>query len=237
MTSGDFTLFCDCPLCATSRQGKNEDLLLGLGLWHPRVPVTDSPYTEPLAVTKCLRIHMDESRVWFSGLSCRTSYGPVAVAECTRNDMHWQTYLSIPALHPADAPLPVVHCSCGFYARRPGLRGDDARFHSAEAELYGRVVEHEEGWRAQKQRVLSVSLTPLCAWCGYISREGALLRAAERLCEDVTGRRIIAAGELVTACGNCVLRFALASGNCSPVSTEQLRAALSPVELRVPWAA
>jgi hypothetical protein len=246
MTSGRFTR-CNCPLCATGRQGKY-DLLLGLGLWHPRVPVTDSPYTEPLAVTKHLRIHMDASRVWFSGVSCRTRYGPVAVAECTRNNMHWQTqtYLSHPALHPADAPLPVAHCSCGFYARRPGLRGDDVRYHSAEAELYGRVVEHEGGWRAQKQRVLSVSLTPVCAWCGHISTEGTLFRAAERLSEHTAGlgavrnfigRRVVAAGELATACGNCVHAFALASGSCTPVSTEQLRAALSPVELRVPWAA
>jgi hypothetical protein len=50
---------------------------------------------------------------------------------------------------------------CGFYAWKPGRPFPwAAGTWLLEVDLYGRVVEHEHGYRAQKQRVLRISPVP-----------------------------------------------------------------------------
>jgi hypothetical protein len=50
---------------------------------------------------------------------------------------------------------------CGFYAWKPGQPFPwMAGTWLLEVDLYGRVIEHERGYRAQKQRVLRVSPVP-----------------------------------------------------------------------------
>jgi hypothetical protein len=50
---------------------------------------------------------------------------------------------------------------CGFYAWKPGQPFPwTAGTWLLEVDLYGRVVEHERGYRAQKQRVLRISPVP-----------------------------------------------------------------------------
>ena len=50
---------------------------------------------------------------------------------------------------------------CGFYAWKPGQPFPwTAGTWLLEVDLYGRVVEHEHGYRAQKQRVLRISPVP-----------------------------------------------------------------------------
>ena len=50
---------------------------------------------------------------------------------------------------------------CGFYAWKPGRPFPwTAGTWLLEVDLYGRVVEHEHGYRAQKQRVLRISPVP-----------------------------------------------------------------------------
>jgi hypothetical protein len=51
---------------------------------------------------------------------------------------------------------PDAACSCGFYGMK-----DRRQLHGgvvAEVEFYGRVIEHENGYRAQFQRVLSITV-------------------------------------------------------------------------------
>ncbi len=51
--------------------------------------------------------------------------------------------------------------NCGFYAWKPGQPFPwMAGTWLLEVDLYGRVVEHERGYRAQKQRVLRISPVP-----------------------------------------------------------------------------
>jgi hypothetical protein len=50
---------------------------------------------------------------------------------------------------------------CGFYAWKPGQPFPwTAGTWLLEVDLYGRVIEHERGYRAQKQRVLRISPVP-----------------------------------------------------------------------------
>jgi hypothetical protein len=50
---------------------------------------------------------------------------------------------------------------CGFYAWKPGRPMSwTAGTWLLEVDLYGRVIEHEHGYRAQKQRVLRISPVP-----------------------------------------------------------------------------
>jgi hypothetical protein len=50
---------------------------------------------------------------------------------------------------------------CGFYAWKPGRPFPwTAGTWLLEVDLYGRVIEHEQGYRAQKQRVLRISPVP-----------------------------------------------------------------------------
>ena len=50
---------------------------------------------------------------------------------------------------------------CGFYAWKPGRPFPwTAGTWLLEVDLYGRVIEHEHGYRAQKQRVLRISPVP-----------------------------------------------------------------------------
>lgn len=51
---------------------------------------------------------------------------------------------------------PYPNCTCGFYAMkvRPDWPGEAV----AEVELFGVVIEHEKGWRAERQRIISIEL-------------------------------------------------------------------------------
>lgn len=60
---------------------------------------------------------------------------------------------------------PAWGCTCGYYAvPAPGLDWDIA-WH-AVVELWGKVIEHESGWRAQYQRLVEIGAPAKCGWCG-----------------------------------------------------------------------
>jgi hypothetical protein len=101
------------------------------------------------------------------------------------------SYAIDPPAMPKSHSRPVADSSCGFYAWRP-----DAPFPwqpgtwLLETDLYGHVVEHESGYRAQKQRVLSVSpvLGVLCSppFTLALARDTNEIRA---FCEGCTEKR------------------------------------------------
>ena len=70
-----------------------------------------------------------------------------------------------------DVPSPL-HCgTCGFYATtkehlRTLYHDYTDRVVTLEVELYGTVVEHEFGWRAQRQRILGGYVKSTCRDCG-----------------------------------------------------------------------
>jgi hypothetical protein len=60
--------------------------------------------------------------------------------------------------------VPEWNCSCGFYARTTPAAGPTAWW-LLDVELSGKVIEHENGWRAEKQRVLAAYAPAQCAVC------------------------------------------------------------------------
>jgi hypothetical protein len=84
------------------------------------------------------------------------SYGVEDVAKCGLGQPHH---------------VPDPGCLCGFYAHRDGVtspawtwgREPFDIYALLEVELYGRVVEGSQGLRAEKQRVLSVTVRAACS--------------------------------------------------------------------------
>ncbi len=121
----------------------------------------------------------DASEAGFAGVSVGGSYTADDAAVCVLHREH-------------DAP--DLACECGFYAymdrerarwllgRRVGFGGDVIVRSLCEVELLGRVVEHDLGFRAQRQRVLGVRILPWCADCAAVGR---LVRAT---CLGTDGR-------------------------------------------------
>lgn len=78
-----------------------------------------------------------------------------------------------------DHRVPAWSCTCGFYAmptlKALGESWGEARLdHWAllTVELFGRVVEHERGWRAARQTVLEAAWEDHCHQCGKTTAAG-----------------------------------------------------------------
>lgn len=99
---------------------------------------------------------MPDGSVFFDGFG--TQYGVEAVARCNKHFVTgWRSSHAEPA--------PYEGCECGFYAyndRR--LIGEHVQPGCGllEVEMYGKVLRFEKGYRAEKQRVLSVTVRPEC---------------------------------------------------------------------------
>lgn len=103
----------------------------------------------------------------FTGRFANVNYGVEATAICAGRG--WAASYHECCAAPEDAgrhPAPHPDCSCGFHAHLHGPQmcctGPGWLF---EVELHGKVVEHEDGYRAQRQRVLSVTPSSTCALC------------------------------------------------------------------------
>jgi len=133
---------------------------------HRELPVSASPHSEPLRVTKQCRLAFSGERLHFMGAGAPVCYEAVSQAICARDQMGYgHTYaggLETRGLPAHQAPGPG--CTCGFYAVKGGS-GSPASW-TIEAELYGRVIEHAAGWRAGRQRVLSLRAPTTCQNCG-----------------------------------------------------------------------
>ena len=114
---------------------------------------------------KRARLVVSEGRLVFAPLARGSSYRVEGRAQCDAlYGRIWYSSLSAdpqPEFHEA----PSANCSCGFYAVR---EQDEAAadLHGVvllEVELYGRVIVHENGYRAERQRVLSVRVPRQCS--------------------------------------------------------------------------
>lgn len=108
---------------------------------------------EPIRAWKRAKVTREaDGKLTFNGMSYG-KYGVEAVAKCEVNAL----YPTLMSSHPA----PDESCTCGFYAvkERPT---PVAGYAVLEVELYGKVIPHKLGYRAEKQRVLSVTAVPSC---------------------------------------------------------------------------
>jgi hypothetical protein len=78
---------------------------------------------------------------------------------------------------------PSWRCTCGYYAMGDAatLRtaweriGIDPDWAMLEVELTGRVIEHDRGWRGQRQTILAAVWDDRCSRCGQATATGFIL--------------------------------------------------------------
>lgn len=110
-------------------------------------PDADTTRTEPFVGWKTLTIKVTKKgNVKLVGQG-NVKYGITATAECTRNATH---------------NAPEWSCSCGFYALSAKPTSAEHGWFIANVELFGTVIEGEFGWRASRQRVLSLEVFRTC---------------------------------------------------------------------------
>ncbi len=62
------------------------------------------------------------------------------------------------SIHPKEK-VPDWSCSCGVYATKeyPGRSSRDGRYVTGLTALYGKVIEHKDGYRAEKARIVRLN--------------------------------------------------------------------------------
>lgn len=156
---------------------------------------------EPIVATKLGYIFYSDNDLWFSGGGKHTKQKAEGVASCDRHEFFasYRQYGLTPPLggitERHDAPHP--DCMCGFYGVKPGVEVDgyepDRNSTVLDVELYGKVIHHEKGYRAEKQRIMAVRL----GGCGGFLCE----KPPELLVFDVTN---ILAKKVVLAAPFCL---------------------------------
>ena len=126
----------------------------------------------PFVGYKTIHLLPDNGRLRIKG--AESVYDVDAVAVCNKNLPHL-------------APHP--NCQCGFWAYKQKESSNpnytvDGRGYVAEVQLFGRVIEAELGFRAERQRVTRITASPLCYQCdqqaiGFVCGTGAIPSCAD----------------------------------------------------------
>ena len=149
------------------------------------IPERTSP--DPIPGVKVAYPMIRDDRVVFHALVFPRAYGVEAQATCALGRLHRMAGVE-------HGPVPRKDCTCGFYAWKPSharrarpersipgrrLTAGEARKRSDQSvrsmcvldvELLGKVMVFERGYRAQRQRVMSVSMGWECVMCGGRAR-------------------------------------------------------------------
>src|ERR1035437_8152165 len=161
--------------------------------------------SDPIRVWRGLEISAENNNVALASIN--NSFGGFLAVEhkavCNaQNQSMWfgaMTMTSIlgfgppspePKKIPAHDLAPHEECSCGFYGvkDRKDVMGNTF---VAEAEFYGKVIEHEKGYRAEYQRVLSVRVRRPELCLGSFLCEGH----PETIWFPKSGKALVACGE------------------------------------------
>lgn len=124
------------------------------------------------------RFQVEPIRAWKLAF-IRSADGNLAFSGYVVGDQHLyqreDTALCLTSLS-SDHRAPAWDCGCGFYGMNH-LRHEhlptrhSARVAILDVELYGRVIRHTYGYRAEKQRVLRAMVNPHCRLCGNPSTQ------------------------------------------------------------------
>lgn len=136
---------------------------------------------EPLRGWKAASLKFANGRYLFGPLTGKAPYASEeAWARCENGYSYNYSYGSVLGRDPYGPPPhyegPVLKCSCGFYAWKDRAKVE-AQMGLAvlEVDLYGTVIEHEQGYRAGKQRVLSAAVQGRCFYCSKDSDVAGLI--------------------------------------------------------------
>lgn len=131
---------------------------------------------ESITAYKTGSIGYRDKALYLSGHHSSKGYGPDATAECPNQQIedsfnYWGSLMfsSGQTVKHDQSETPHEQCSCGFYAysERPEKLDRPLLFH---VELFGKVVAHERGMRASRQRVLKIEV-PSCG--GFLCKESS----------------------------------------------------------------
>jgi hypothetical protein len=118
---------------------------------------------EPIRVWRALDIKVVGNNVALGAMNA--SFGKFLAgeheAECKDSNDSWLLRPTVniygrEVIQPNRHVAPELHCKCGFYGVKEKKDVMDGTIFIAEAEFYGKVIEHDTGYRAQFQRILSV---------------------------------------------------------------------------------
>lgn len=107
---------------------------------------------EPITAYKVANLCCQHGLLSFMGIGMNGVYGVDEHASCMKG------YAALGKLPSGHARIPDENCSCGFYAR-PWPRAQVLKSVAAgqvllEVELFGKIIEGTEAYRAERQRVL-----------------------------------------------------------------------------------
>lgn len=138
-----------------------------------RVPLPEREGDLPILAYKAACIAWRPGgRFTLHGVGVGGDYTAEATAQCMNGGDGWvytsASFASLNAAQPRPHEAPHPDCSCGFYASQDRSlvdRGEPMLL--LDVELYGRVIVHEHGYRAEKQRVLRAAASMQCEFCGH----------------------------------------------------------------------
>lgn len=127
---------------------------------NEEVPVPH-PSDEPIRAYRRAQLVVDNGRVCLAPIYLAGTFPAAGTdARCHAGGTH---------------PVPEPGCVCGWYstATRAGLDraldGPYSHWADLTVELSGKVVVHKNGYRAEHQRVLDVTLAAWCVHCGAVT--------------------------------------------------------------------
>jgi hypothetical protein len=127
----------------------------------------DPAWVEPLRGVKAGRVSVLAEGVAFTALHAgrasgrSVAYGPQAVMTCLCGHADPPSFMGVPRSPRWHERPEPAGSNCGFYAWKPDQPFPwTAGTWMLDVDLYGHVVEHERGYRAQKQRVFRISPVP-----------------------------------------------------------------------------
>lgn len=144
--------------------------------------------TEPIRAWKrAALVGGDGASIGFDGIGMGGRYEVDAHAQCRPSRSYYLG--TAPVAHEA----PAVDCKCGFYGlalddeRQPTRPHEPAQPYLLDVELFGRVIRHERGYRAARQKVLRVHVPTLCYRCGDRARRLGLTLSTTTLIPNSYG--------------------------------------------------
>ena len=161
------------PTLMSSNQIRSMYLTMGDAVKPKELPTRQQ--VDTIRVFKLAKLVALDGAIRLQGVGSNAIYDVDAKAECHRSSMSLFSGFTLSfgeTAEPKAHESPEVYCTCGFYgvphktAKQVETDYSTRRYVRVEAELFGRVVRHEHGYRAERQRVISVTVPRKCRTLG-----------------------------------------------------------------------
>jgi len=122
--------------------------------------------TEPILGWRAWRVHRTEAGVRLAPTTPRSDWPTHEAIHATCSGAHTRLYMVFNPELQAQHRSPEPWCTCGIHAMKEPRRlahGANRAGAIGRIAMWGRVVEHSKGWRAEFAYPSRVRL--ICAWC------------------------------------------------------------------------